>query len=447
MRYAYITCPCGQLQGIGTDTYEHFKGIPYAHADRWEAPRDVTGWKGLLDATVQGKACPQANAFVPPSTGTAIFYRSEMVEKQVIIYSEDCLNLNIWRPTEGQQLPVLVYIHGGSYETGSGCMKGFNSDAYCRRGVILVTINYRLNAFAGAIGPGYSGNYGLQDQLSALRWVQRNIAAFGGDPEKVTIMGESAGAMSVQNLVLSPMAAGLFRGAIMLSGGGILPRSFRLRKPEAMQALWQEIVEDFGVASIDELKQIPPQALYLTWKRISGKNPRYAAPATPVIDGHFLPDDPQVMVQTGAVNRVPTILSVLSEDMWPHTLYQAILDWAAAVTPHGMPVYGAYFDRAVPGSDHGAYHGCDVKYAFDTLHLSWRPYTDVDRRISRDMIDYFAGFAKTGIPQAEGLAAWLPLSEQQQRFMHFGDEPCAMTPVPPERLQATEATGKPFPTI
>lgn len=446
MYYAYLTCPCGQIRGIGKENHEVFKAIPYARAERWQPPADVTHWDGCLDATAQGRACPQSNAFQPASTGTARFYRDETVEKQVMPYSEDCLILNVLRPKSGTELPVLVYIHGGSYETGSGCMNGINTDVYCQRGVILVTINYRLNVFAGAIGDGYCGNYGLQDQISALRWVQRNISAFGGDPEKVTIMGESAGAMSVQNLVLSPMAKGLFRGAIMLSGGGILPRAFRIKTPENMLSLWQELVQAFGADSIDGLKQIPPRELYMTWKSLSSANPRYATPATPVIDGHFLPDDPQALAETGNINQVPVIMSVLSEDMWPHTLYNAILSWNDTVSAStNLPVYGAYFDRAVPGSDHGAYHGCDVKYVFNTLNLCWRPYTEIDHRISKNMIDYFTGFVKTGIPQAEGLAPWLPLSENQRQFMHFGDAPCSMVSVPEDRLQATEAKGKPFP--
>ncbi len=447
MHYTYVTCPCGDVRGIGTDNYELFKGIPYAQAERWESPRDVTHWEGVWDGTVQGKACPQAKAYGYAVNGTGRFYQDETVEKQVILYDEDCLNLNIWRPVDGENLPVLVYIHGGSYESGANCLYGFSSDAYCRRGIIQVTINYRLNAFAGAIGDGHGGNYGLQDQISALRWVHRNIKAFGGDPKKVTIMGESAGAMSVQNLVLTPMAKGLFRGAIMLSGGGILPDAFRLKTPEAMIDLWLDMKKAFGAKSIDELKSVPAKDLVITWKDISSKNVAYKAPATPVIDGEFLPESPTVAAQTGRFNQVPMIMSLLSEDMWPHALYQAIVQWAAlADTQCDIPVYGMYFDRALPGSDHGAFHGCDVRYAFGTLDISWRPWEETDYRISKDILDYFAGFVTTGIPQAEGRATWLPLAKEQQKFMHFGDNPCAMTDVPVDRLSATQAKGKPFPT-
>ena len=446
MHYTYRNCPCGPVQGIGTDEYDLFKGIPYARAMRWEPPVPVTQWEGELDATAQGWACPQSNAYGLFITNVTRFYRHEGVEKQTVIYSEDCLNLNIWAPKNAHNVPVLVYIHGGGYETGHGSVPSFQGSAYCQRGIILVTINYRLNAFASAVGDGHSGNYGLQDQICALQWIQRNIEGFGGDPDKVTIMGESAGAMSVQNLILSPMARGLFRGAIMLSGGGLLPRAFRIKPPQDMIDLWAEVKKFFSADSIDGLKDIPAEELYAVWKKLSMTNPRFSCPATPVIDGQFIPDNPHALAEAGKINPVPTILTVLSEDMWPHTLYQTIVQWAEIMERNGLaPVYGGYFDRAVPGSDHGAYHGCDVRYVFDTMSTSWRPYTDTDRRISKDIMDYFAAFAKTGVPQADGLADWLPLSAKQQAFMHFGDAPCSMESVPADRLQTTEGKGKPFP--
>lgn len=448
MNYTYRKCPCGTAKGIAKEDYDFFKGIPFARAERWEAPVPVTKWDEEFNATYQGHACPQSYGFNFGITNTTRFYHNETVEKHTVVYSEDCLNLNILTPKNAENAPVLVFIHGGSYETGNGSAPGFHGAAYCRRGVILVTINYRLNAFAGAIGDGHSGNYGLQDQICALQWIQRNIAGFGGDPKKVTIMGESAGAMSVQNLILSPMAKGLFRAAILHSGGGILPRAFRIKGPEDMIALWQEVKQHFGVNTIDELKQIPPQELFVAWKTISAGNRRYACPAVPVIDGTFIPDTPHALAEAGNVNPVPTIHLFLSEDMWPHTLYDTITQWAQLMEKAGLPpVYGAYFDRAAPGSDHGAFHACDVKYAFDTLDNCWRPFTETDYRISRNMIDYYVGFVKTGVPQAEDLPQWAPLAGDQQKFMHFGDAPCAMVEVPVEQLQATEAKGKPFPTL
>ena len=343
---------------------------------------------------------------------------------------------------------MLVYIHGGSYETGNCSTPAFSGIPYCQRGIVMVTINYRLNAFAGATGDGHGGNYGVQDQLCALQWIRRNIEAFGGDPEKVTIMGESAGAMSVQNQIFNPLAKGLFRGAIMLSGGGVLPMAFATKPKEVMVDMWADIKKLLGADTIDQLKQIPPKELYLAFNKVSAVDRRYQFPATPIADGTFIPDMPKTLLETGNVNNVPTIMSVLSEDMWPHSLYEAIRDWSLAAEKNGMaPTYGMYFDRQVPGSDHGAYHGCDVKYIFDTFDESWRPYDQIDFRISRNIIDYFAAFIKTGVPQVDGLATWEPLGKDQPMFMHFGDAECAMEEVPADRLAATQAKGKPFPGL
>ena len=446
MEYIYKNCACGLIVGIGKKDHNIFKGIYYAHAERFEPPVPVTTWEGTYDATVQGVACPQRYYYEKATTPTAIFYRNETVEKHLIRYEEDCLCLNIWTPKKPDNAPVLVYIHGGSYETGNCSTPGFSGIPYCARGIVMVTINYRLNAFSGAIGDGHEGNYGLQDQICALQWIRRNIAAFGGDPDKVTIMGESAGAMSVQNLVFSPMTKGLFRGAIMLSGGGVLPRAFSIKNRETVADMWADIKKHFGVNTIDELKDIPAKDLYFAFNKVSAGDSRYKFPATPVADGKFIPDMPQALAESGKLNDVPMILSVLSEDMWPHTLYEAIRDWGMMMDKNGIgPVYGMYFDRQIPGSDHGAYHGCDVKYSFDTLDQSWRPYNEIDFRISRNMIDFFSAFIKTGIPQVEGLADWEPLSKEQTKFMHFGDAECAMMDVPADRLAATEAKCKPFP--
>ena len=446
MEFIYRTCACGDIRGIGKKDHNIFKGIYYARADRWEPPVPVTAWEGTYDATVQGVACPQRYYYEKASTPTAHFYRDETVEKHVINYSEDCLCLNIWTPKKGDHLPVLVYIHGGSYETGNCSTPGFSGIPYCQRDIVMVTINYRLNAFSGAIGDGHEGNYGLQDQICALQWIRRNIAAFGGDPEKVTIMGESAGAMSVQNLVFSPMAKGLFRGAVMLSGGGVLPRAFRIKEREIVADLWADVKKHFGKETIDELKEIPAKDLYFGFQKVVAGNSRYAYPASPVVDGKFIPDAPQALIDSSRINNVPTIMSVLSEDMWPHTLYEAIVGWGLNMEKNGLcPCYGMYFDRQIPGSDHGAYHGCDVKYSFDTLDLSWRPYDEIDLRISQNMIDFFAAFVKTGVPQVDGLATWEPLGKDQPKFMHFGDAPCSMEEVPADRLEATQAKGKPFP--
>jgi len=445
IKYIYKTCPCGSIKGIGTESYYLFKGIRYAEAERWEAPKEVTGWDDTYDATYPGVWCYQRNSFISTKTKTGQFYADMTVEKQVVHYSEDCLNLNIWTPVDSDCAPVLVYIHGGSYETGGGSNTAFNGQAYCQQGIIVVTINYRLNAFASAVGEGYSGNYGLQDQVCALQWIRHNISAFGGDPERITVMGESAGAMSVQNLILTPLAKGLFCGAIMLSGGGII-KNRCIEGPQTAEKLWSNVCSAFGAKNICELKQIPPKELYCTWKHICESDPQYVFPARPVIDGSIIPDSPYAMGKAGNVNAVPAIIGLLSEDMWPLSLYQAAVEWGVMMAEANLPpVYGLFFDRAIPGTEYGAFHGADIRYAFGTLDSSWQPYEAIDYRVSRNMIEYFSNFIKTGVPRGNGLAKWCPITQEDKQFMHFGDTECEMCSVPEEKLKQTQALNKPFP--
>ncbi len=446
MVYILKKTPCGVLRGVDTQQgYSYFQNIPYATANRWEKPVEVTGWEGEYDATTPTPWCPQGNTFATEKDRYAGFYAYENIVKQPVWYSEDCQRLNIWVPDGAQKAPVLVYIHGGSYCNGGSTNPAYSSEAYAKKGLVAVTINYRLNAFAGAVGGDHTGNYGLWDQITALQWLKNNIAAFGGDPDCITIMGESAGAMSVQDLIVSPLAKGLFHRAIMLSGGGILPVEFARRPREQAEAVWEAIRLALGAADWKEMQAVPGEQLFRTWMKVSAEQ-KYVTPATPVIDGITIPDDPMALAERGEVNGVPAIIGFLSEDMWPHTLYEAAMQWGVLMDKANMgPVYGYYFDRQLPGSDDGAFHGCDIRYAFRTFHTCWRPFEETDFRISENMMDYFAAFAETGTPAVAGLARWEALGKEQAKFLHFGDEPCAMVTVPEERLQVTQAKGKPFP--
>ena len=446
MRYTIKDTPCGQIRGADTcQGYSYFKNIRYATAERWELPQEVTAWEGIYDATYPTPHCLQEAAFRTPKSPTRHFYNSESVIKQTVTFTEDGLRLNIWVPDNAENAPVLVYIHGGGYTAGGSSPISFACENYAKKGLVAVTINYRLNCFCSAVGDGHTGNYGLWDQITALKWLKHNIAAFGGNPEKITIMGESAGAMSVQNLVLSPLAKGLFCGAIMMSGGGIFPKAFAINKKETVEKLWKELREEMQM-DWEQLKQADPKELFLAWERVCAAG-KYITPSTPIIDGITIPADPMELAKSGQVNGVPTLIGFLSEDMWPATLHKIALEWGQLMESAGQsPVYGYYFDRQMPGSDHGAYHACDVRYAFGSLDQCWRPFTGVDYRISENMMDYFATFAKTGKPDVPGLAQWKPLGKEQTQFLHFGDEPCDMVDIPTERLEAFQAKGKPFPT-
>ncbi len=447
MRYIVKHIPCGKIRGVDTlKGYSYFSNIPYATAVRWEKPVQMTSWEGEYDASTPTPYCSQLGEFSTAVSATGRFYGYENIVKQAVRYSEDCQRLNIWSPNGAQKAPVLVYIHGGSYCTGGSTAPSYCAAGYAQKGLVAVTINYRLNLFASAVGGGHTGNYGLWDQITALQWIRENIAAFGGDPDCVTVMGESAGAMSVQDLVLSPLAGGLFHRAIMMSGGGILPKEFGRRPAAEAEAVWERIRNAMGAADWAQLQKAPADKLFHTWTKLTAEY-KYITPATPVVDGITIPALPEELADSGNVNGVPTVIGFLSEDMWPNTLYEAALDWGIRMEKVGKaPVYGYYFDRQLPGSDDGAFHGCDIRYAFGTFDTCWRPFEETDYRISENMMDYFASFAATGKPATSTLPTWEPLGQKQTDFLHFGDEPCAMVQVPKERLLSFQALGKPFPT-
>ena len=239
-----VKTPCGLLQGAagrlpGTAAY---KGIRYATAGRWEYPTQVTSWEGTYDATQYGSCSYQPRAFYDEELNEKkYFYYNEFRKDASYTYSEDCLFLNVFTPDtarEGDKLPVLIYIHGGGYTGGCGHEKHFDGPVWPAKGVIGVTLNYRLGLMGFVCLPqleeeaGHTGNYGLYDQMTAIKWVKDNIASFGGDPDNITIMGQSAGGASVQLQCQSPLTDGLFQRAVMSSGcgmGGMLMGKKRLQ--------------------------------------------------------------------------------------------------------------------------------------------------------------------------------------------------------------------------
>lgn len=450
--YVQVSTPCGEIKGLRQEGCLLFEGVKYADAGRWEDPQVVRGWEGVYDATRRGPACCQHLQFHAMQLAAySDFYYNENAEKQVYEYSErDGLNLNIWAPEGGQDLPVAVFIHGGSFVSGSNTAPNiFRGADYCRRGVILVNINYRLNAFATGYDAVHKGNYALKDQVAALTWVRENIAAFGGDPERVTVMGESAGALSVQLLLYCPYAKGLFQGAVMMSGGGDFSQLGTPARAAISEAVWQMVMERFGVQSLNELKDMPANEVYDAWLEAGATESNLANNcAKPIVDGDWVPDHFPVLAMQGAIADVPCIIGMSSDDMWPFYLYSFAVEWGAYHARAGRkPVYGYYLDRELPGGDgEGAYHGCDLWYAFGTLDRNWRPFEEADYRISKNMIDYFAGFIKTGRPQAEGLPEWGPLTDTSTRFLNFGDQLPAMCQPPVTKLAASVRNSlKPFP--
>lgn len=451
--YVYLDTPCGKIRGLRQEENLLFEGVKYANAGRWETPELVEHWDGVYDATRFGPQCSQQLAFhkvYSQSDRYSQFYYEQNAQKPIYEYSEDGLNLNIWAPEEGKNLPVAVFIHGGSFVTGGNNAPNIcNGADYCKRGVILVNINYRLNAFATGYDKTHKGNYAIKDQVAALTWVKNNISAFGGDPDRVTVMGESAGALSVQLLLYCPYARGLFQGAVMMSGGGNFETLGTPTCSEISETVWKKVMEKFGADSLDQLKEVPACEVYDAWLEAGTSDAALAGHyAKPIVDGEWIPAVFSELAERHEILDVPCILGMSSQDMYPYYLYSFAVDWAAYHEQNGRkPVYGYYLDRQVPGGDDvGAYHGVDLWYAFGTLDRNWRPFEEIDYRISENMIDYFAGFIKTGVPRAEGLAEWEPMTGGSTRFLRFGDTLPEMYQPPVEHLISDiRNTLKPFP--
>ena len=438
-----VNTPCGAVQGCpgrvaGTVAY---KGIRYATARRWEYPIQVTGWEGLYDATKYGHCSYQPRAFYDEEKNEKkYFYYNEFRKGETYSYDEDCLFLNIWTPQEakaGDDLPVIVYIHGGGFTGGCGHEKHFDGPVWPREKTIAVTINYRLGPMGFVTLPelkeeaGYSGNYGLFDQMTAIRWVKDNIAAFGGDSANITIMGQSAGAASVQLLCQSPLTKGLFQKAVLSSGcglGGMLSG-----KQESSSAFWQEVMKRCGCDTLSQFRQVPPEKLFAVWqqakKEIKGGN----SAAFPIADGRFV-------VPGTPVWEIPYMAGSTSHDMAPPVLQTMARKW---ISRREKPSYTWFFDRKLPGDKNGAWHSSDLWYWFGTLSNCWRPFTDKDRELSDQMVRYLCNFARSGNPNKSGLLpTWIASGKNQTRVMGLGEKPTGMTRPSTLRQVVTMLTNK-----
>ncbi len=422
-----VNTPCGKLRGAagrvpGTAAY---KGIRYATAGRWEYPRQVTAWEGEYDATRYGHCSYQPRAFYNEEENLKkIFYYNEFRKGESYTYSEDCLFLNVFTPDtakEGDKLPVLIYIHGGGYTGGCGHEKHFDGPVWPAKGIIGVTLNYRLGPMGFACLPqlkeeaGFTGNYGLYDQRTAIQWVRDNIAAFGGDPENMTIMGQSAGAASVQLQSCSPLTKGLFHKAIMSSGCGL--GSMLAASLDRSCGFWTAVMERSGCETLEQFRALPPKELFAQWqvakKGIKGGN----SAVFPVKDGRFA-------VEGAAPHDIAYMAGSTSEDMAPPILQGMARKWIAQ---RQKPSYTWYFDRKLPGDDNGAWHSSDLWYWFGTLPNCWRPMEQKDYGLSEQMVSYLCNFVFNGDPNKAGqLPTWIASDKNQKRVMLFGEKPTGM---------------------
>ena len=398
----------GLVEGVAEEGYTVFKGIPFAQAPvgalRFCPPREPEPFEGVFKADTFGKKCPQ-QAHVPTSFYGKEFYCCEGYTRES---GEDCLHLNVWTPAEdaSEKLPVAVWIHGGAFFNGYNSEISFDGAGFARRGVILVTINYRMGAWGFLAHPwleeeGYEncGNQGLLDQIAALKYVKDNIAAFGGDPEKVTIFGQSAGAQSVLDLVVSPLSAGLFRYAILQSSGGLSGGRFLDSKEEALEK-GKKFVEFTGAKNLEELRAIPWEEMQKKANIFFDECRKSGRAFSPTVDGYVLPEEPQQMVLEGKRHPVVCMLGATENDF---SFNGKVLDgctrWAETDEKNGMPAdYLYFFRRKLPGDDAGAFHSSELWFIFQTLSRAWRPFTEADYALAEKVADGWCNFVKYGNP-------------------------------------------------
>jgi para-nitrobenzyl esterase len=483
---APVTIDAGKLEGSRQPGLVVYKGIPFAApptgAQRWREPQPVTPWPGIRRAVAFAPACMQTGVSMPGEPPPRV--------------SEDCLYLNVWTParTTSDRLPVMVWIHGGGYTNGATALPLYAGDRLARKGVIVVTVAYRLGPLGFLAHPelskesgGRSGNYALLDQIAALGWVQRNIAAFGGDPGRVTIFGQSAGAMSVSLLMASPRAAGLFHRAIAQSGGVFEPTQiapgYLLANAERDGTAY---AASLGAGSLAELRALPAATLL---KGSAG------AVSHPVIEPHVLPETPYDVFAAGRQADVPILVGSNADearsliDLSKIKAASFADDLQRAWGPLPPPVIAAYpfttddearkaradlerdlrfgwdmwaWARLHAGTDKsrawyyhfawappfpgnsvragwGASHFAELWYMFDHLDQErWR-WRASDRALADAMSTYWTNFAKTGDPNGAGVPPWPAFSARDGKVLYLRD-PITIGGVPGEpALQVFDA--------
>jgi para-nitrobenzyl esterase len=421
----------GQVQGTRQGDVVSFKGIPFAAPPvgplRWRPPQPVTSWLGVRPAGSYGPDCMQ----VPfPSDAAPLGVKP----------AEDCLYLNVWVPAERAQekLPVFVWIYGGGFVNGGSSPAVYDGSAFARQGVAFVSFNYRLGRFGFFAHPaltaeqsaGPLGNYAIMDQIAALKWVQRNIAAFGGDPHNVTLCGESAGGMSVHILMTSPAATGLFNKAIVQSGGG-RPNIFHDRRlqggPHSAEALGvafarREGIKGQGADALRKLRELPAETLAKNLNLANKDDPTYVG--GPLIDGQILPANPARLYAAGKGARVPVMIGATSADIGKYQLMIEPARYVArTLTAHGQPVYEfrfSYVAESIRAHSRGAMHASDIPFAFDTVAAKYgNDLTPSDAAAGRALNEFWLAFARTVKPEDAGQAAWPVYDPRSDAILDF----------------------------
>lgn len=436
-----LTVEGGLVQGVETPTagIVSYKGIPFAAPPvgdlRWKEPQPVVAWEGVKTADTYGAAAMQVT-WDPES-----FYGREWRASGSVPFNEDCLYLNIWTPAAGQidkNLPVAMWIHGGGYREGFGFEPEMDGgEDWASRGVIFVSVTYRLGVFGFFTHPllsaespnGVSGNYGLMDQAAALNWLRNNISQFGGDPNNITIFGQSAGAGSVQSLSASPKAKNMIAKTISMSGGGlntapgVLLDTAQTATKAMMDYYEKTTLEQMRALTFDELTQMTSDYATATGQRIGWR---------PVIDNYFLTATFSDAARAGQIANIPYMFGFTANDMSDIT--KPVGDFGILREQQGTPIYAYMFTRQLPGDSSGAFHSSDLWYIFHSFRHSWRPFTAGDEKLSLQMVDYWTNFAKYGNPNGQSAGEWVPYTSSAPGFIVFdADETNAiltMTPTP-----------------
>ena len=441
-----LTIEGGKVQGVetGTPGIKIFKGIPYAAAPtgnlRWREPQPVISWEGIKICDTFGAAAPQK------LTDPGSFYDKEFYAQSPHVKNEDCLYLNVWTPAAGKKnakLPVAMWIHGGAYRNGFGHESEFDGVAWAEQGVVLVTINYRLGILGflahpelTAESPNHaSGNWGILDQIAALKWIKANIAQFGGDPNQITIFGQSAGAGSVQSLAASPLTKGLIQGAIIQSGGGLGSRP--ATKLEDAEQMGVSIARFYGCKNIEEMRAVPASDLGDFENRTADfmKTENKMANLSPIVDGYLLKESFSDATINGTLAEIPYIIGGTIEDMRGNS--KPVADFCLAREEKGGKTYAYQFARPLPGDSAGAFHSSELWFIFHTLDRCWRPLTEGDEALSQCMVDSWTNFSKYGDPNGTGDKKWKPYAKDNLQFMLFTTDDKKNTSVMGQPLSPT----------
>ena len=392
--------------GIRHENAYEFLAVPYGRAGRFEYCELINSYGEIFDATKMGYACPQYRQYYPNlENPERLFYHREFRDGSEFSYDEDCLNLNIYTPVNASNCPVIVFFHGGGFNSGANSEEPFKGYKLAERGIITVFANYRVGVLGyfchEKIRKLYkrNGNFGLDDQLQAIRWVNEHIEEFGGDKNNITLMGQSAGAISIQYLCLNHDNEGLFNKAVMMSGGGMFPKFALPKKTEETYDYWLQLMDLAGCREFEEFKKADIRAIHDAYEEIKKKRKDNVYNMMPVVDGYLLKDSVDKLINDPL--KIDYMLGYTSNDMYAPIMAHIGNSYARA---NGAYVY--YFDIDQPGDDNGAFHSSDLRYMLGTLEGSWRPFRDRDREVSLQMMDYLANFVKKGDPNGPGLPAW-----------------------------------------